>query len=151
MPNNINISPALAKNTIELAKNPQQIKTFGDQLVNKAKDKIISVALGKVQELEIQIEEIVKSSVQAGINHNIVLKRLDTLLKEKQRTQEQYDDAVLAENEAYKNQIDSFNLQIKKIKNDINNIKLDPLKKIKEDRKKRKVPSQHSRNYSHCY
>ena len=142
MPNNINISPALAKNTIELAKNPQQIKTFGDQLVNKAKDKIISVALGKVQELEIQIEEIVKSSVQAGINHNIVLKSLDILLKEKQRTQEQYDDAVLAENEAYKKQIDSFNLQIKKIKNDINNIKLDPLKKIKEDRKKRKVQRQ---------
>ena len=142
MPSNINISPALAKNTIELAKNPQQIKTFGDQLVNKAKDKIISVALGKVQELEIQIEEIVKSSVQAGINHSIELKRLDILLKEKQRTQEQYDDAVLAENEAYKKQIDSFNLQIKKIKEDIYNIKLDPLKKIKEDRKKRKVQRQ---------
>jgi hypothetical protein len=142
MPSNINISPALAKNTIELAKNPQQIKTFGDQLVNKAKDKIISVSLGKVQELEIQKEEILKSSVQAGINHNIVLKRLDTLLKEKQRTQEQYDDAVLAENEAYKKQIDSFNLQIKKIIKDIDNINLDPLKKIKEDRKKRKIQRQ---------
>ena len=142
MPNNINISPALAKNTIELAKNPQQIKTFGDQLVNKAKEKVISVSLGKVQELEIQKEEILKSSVQVGINHNIVLKRLDTLLKEKQRTQEQYDDAVLAENEAYKNQIDSFNLQIKKIIKDIDNINLDPLKKIKEDRKKRKIQRQ---------
>jgi hypothetical protein len=142
MPSNINISPALAKNTIELAKNPQQIKTFGDQLVNKAKDKIISVSLGKVQELEIQKEEILKSSVQAGINHNIVLKRLDTLLKEKQRTQEQYDDAVSAENEAYKKQIDSFNLQIKKIIKDIDNINLDPLKKIKEDRKKRKIQRQ---------
>ena len=142
MPSNINISPALAKNTIELAKNPQQIKTFGDQLVNKAKEKVISVSLGKVQELEIQKDEILKSSVQVGINHNIVLKSLDILLKEKQRTQEQYDDAVLAENEAYKKQIDSFNLQIKKIKNDINNIKLDPLKKIKEDRKKRKVQRQ---------
>ena len=142
MPNNINISPALAKNTIELAKNPQQIKTFGDQLVNKAKEKVISVSLGKVQELEIQKEEILKSSVQVGINHNIVLKRLDTLLKEKQRTQEQYDDAVLAENEAYKNQIDSFNLQIKKIIKDIDNINLDPEKKIKEDRKKRKIQRQ---------
>ena len=142
MPSNINISPALAKNTIELAKNPQQIKTFGDQLVNKAKEKVISVSLGKVQELEIQKEEILKSSVQVGINHNIVLKRLDTLLKEKQRTQEQYDDAVLAENEAYKNQIDSFNLQIKKIIKDIDNINLDPLKKIKEDRKKRKIQRQ---------
>ena len=142
MPSNINISPALAKNTIELAKNPQQIKTFGDQLVNKAKEKVISVSLGKVQELEIQKEEILKSSVQAGINHNIVLKRLDTLLKEKQRTQEQYDDAVLAENEAYKNQIDSFNLQIKKIIKDIDNINLDPEKKIKEDRKKRKIQRQ---------
>jgi hypothetical protein len=142
MPSNINISPALAKNTIELAKNPQQIKTFGDQLVNKAKEKVISVSLGKVQELEIQKEEILKSSVQVGINHNIVLKRLDTLLKEKQRTQEQYDDAVLAENEAYKNQIDSFNLQIKKIIKDIDNINLDPEKKIKEDRKKRKIQRQ---------
>ena len=104
--------------------------------IEKAKEKVISVSLGKVQELEIQKEEILKSSVQVGINHNIVLKRLDTLLKEKQRTQEQYDDAVLAENEAYKNQIDSFNLQIKKIIKDIDNINLDPEKKIKEDRKK---------------
>ena len=142
MANNLNIGSTVSPDVLKVISSSTAIKTFGDQLVNKAKEKVISVSLGKVQELEIQKEEILKSSVQVGINHNIVLKRLDTLLKEKQRTQEQYDDAVLAENEAYKNQIDSFNLQIKKIIKDIDNINLDPEKKIKEDRKKRKIQRQ---------
>ena len=142
MANNLNIGSIVSPDVLKVISSSTAIKTFGDQLVNKAKEKVISVSLGKVQELEIQKEEILKSSVQVGINHNIVLKRLDTLLKEKQRTQEQYDDAVLAENEAYKNQIDSFNLQIKKIIKDIDNINLDPEKKIKEDRKKRKIQRQ---------
>ena len=142
MANNLNIGSIVSPDVLKVISSSTAIKTFGNQLVNKAKDKVISVSLGKVQELEIQKEEILKSSVQVGINHNIVLKRLDTLLKEKQRTQEQYDDAVLAENEAYKNQIDSFNLQIKKIIKDIDNINLDPEKKIKEDRKKRKIQRQ---------
>ena len=139
MPNNINISPALAKNTIELAKNPQKIKAFGDQLVDKVKDKIISSALGKIQELKNQIEEIVKLSIKAGIDHNTELKRLDVLLKEKQITQEQYDLAVQKENEAYNEKIKDLEKLKEKLNKDLAALINDPYKKIKENRNKLKL------------
>ena len=139
MPNNINISPTLAKNTIELAKNPQKIKAFGDQLVDKAKDKIISSALGKIQELKNQIEEIVKLSIQAGIDHNTELKRLDVLLKEKQITQEQYDLAIKKENEAYNEKIKDLEKLKEKLNKDLDTLINDPYKKIKENRNKLKL------------
>ena len=139
MPNNINISPTLAKNTIELAKNPQKIKAFGDQLVDKAKDKIISSALGKIQELKNQIEEIVKLSIKAGIDHNTELKRLDVLLKEKQITQEQYDLAVQKENEAYNEKIKDLEKLKEKLNKDLAALINDPYKKIKENRNKLKL------------
>ena len=139
MPTNINISPALAKNTIELAKNPQKIKAFGDQLVDKVKDKIISSALGKIQELKNQIEEIVKLSIKAGIDHNTELKRLDVLLKEKQITQEQYDLAVQKENEAYNEKIKDLEKLKEKLNKDLDTLINDPYKKIKENRNKLKL------------
>ena len=139
MPSNINISPALAKNTIELAKNPQQIKTFGDQLVNKAKDKVISVVEGKVGELKKLIEETVKQSVQAGIDHNTELKRLEIIFKNKQITEEQYNAAVAKENEAYKAKIDSLEAQKIKFQEDLTKILSDPYKKLKAEREKLKL------------
>ena len=136
MPTNINISPALAKNTIELAKNPQRIKAFGDQLVDKAKDKIVSSALGKIQELKNQIEEIAKLSIQAGIDHNTELKRLEVLLKEKQITQEQYDLAVQKENESYNEKIGDLERLKEKLNKNLAALINDPYKKIKENRNK---------------
>ena len=139
MPTNINISPALAKNTIELAKNPQRIKAFGDQLVDKAKEKIVSSALGKIQELKNQIEEIAKLSIQAGIDHNTELKRLEVLLKEKQITQEQYDLAVQKENESYNEKIGDLEKLKEKLTKDLAALINDPYKKIKENRNKLKL------------
>ena len=101
MANNLNIGSTVSPDVLKVISSSTAIKTFGDQLVNKAKEKVISAALGKKQELIDQIQEIVTLKIKVGIDHNTELKRLDILLKEKQITQEKYDKAVIKENEAY--------------------------------------------------
>jgi hypothetical protein len=134
MSTGINISPALAKRVIDLAKNPQQIKTFGDQLIDKTKDKIVATDLGKINTLKKQIEEITKTSIQAGTDHNTELKRLDVLLKEKQITQEQYDAAVQIENDSYNQKIKDLEEVKNKLTKDLNDEINDPLKNLKSNK-----------------
>ena len=111
MSNNLSISTVVSPDILKTISSSVAIKTFGDQLVNKAKDKVISVVEGKVGELKKLIEETVKQSVQAGIDHNTELKRLEIIFKNKQITEEQYNAAVAKENEAYKAKIDSLEAQ----------------------------------------
>ena len=143
MSNTSNISSVISPDVLRTVSASTVIKTFGDQLKDKAKEKVVAVLRDKAGELASNLEQVIKDEQQAGIDHNNELKRLETLYQQGQiPTKEEYDKAVLAENEAYKKQEDSFKLQKEKIKNDITNINLDPYKKIKEDRKKRKAQRQ---------
>jgi hypothetical protein len=146
MSNTSNISSVISPDVLRTVSASTVIKTFGDQLKDKAKEKVVAVLRDKAGELTSNLEQVIKDEQQAGIDHNNELKRLETLYQQGQiPTKEEYDKAVLAENEAYKKQKESFDLQKKKIKNDITNINLDPEKKIKEDRKKRKAQRQEKR------
>ena len=146
MSNKTNISSVISPDVLNTISTSSVIKTFGDQLKDKAKEKVIAVIRDKAGELASDLEQVIKDEQQAGINHNNELKRLETLYQQGQiPTKEEYDKAVLAENEAYKKQEESFKLQKEKIKKDITNINLDPYKKIKEDRKKRKAQRQEKR------
>jgi len=146
MSNKTNISSVISPDVLNTISTSSVIKTFGDQLKDKAKEKVIAVIRDKAGELASDLEQVIKDEQQAGINHNNELKRLETLYQQVQiPTKEEYDKAVLAENEAYKKQEESFKLQKEKIKKDITNINLDPYKKIKEDRKKRKAQRQEKR------
>jgi hypothetical protein len=146
MSNKTNISSVISPDVLNTISTSSVIKTFGDQLKDKAKEKVIAVIRDKAGELASDLEQVIKDEQQAGIDHNNELKRLETLYQQGQiPTKEEYDKAVLAENEAYKKQEESFKLQKEKIKKDITNINLDPYKKIKEDRKKRKAQRQEKR------
>jgi hypothetical protein len=146
MSNTSNISSVISPDVLKTVSASTVIKTFGDQLKDKAKEKVVAVFRDKAGELTSNLEQVIKDEQQAGIDHNNELKRLETLYQQGQiPTKEEYDKAVLAENEAYKKQEDSFKLQKDKIKKDITNINLDPYKKIKEDRKKRKEQRQKKR------
>ena len=59
MSNNLSISTVVSPDILKTISSSVAIKTFGDQLVNKAKDKVISVSLGKIQTLKDQIQEII--------------------------------------------------------------------------------------------
>jgi hypothetical protein len=145
MSNTSNISSVISPDVLKTISASTVIKTFGDQLKDKAKEKVVAVLRDKAGELTSNLEQVVKEEHQAGIDHNNELKRLETIYQQGQITKEQYDEAVVKENEAYTKQKESFSLRKTKIKKDITNINLDPYKKIKEDRKKRKAQRQEKR------
>ena len=139
MANNLNVGAVVSPNILKTISSSTVIKTFGDQLANKAKEKVISVALGKTQELKNQIEEVVVLKAKVWSDHGTEMKRLEVLLKEKQITQEQYDEAVAKENLAYQNKLKDLEELDAKLKKDLANILADPYAKIKEKLNKRKL------------
>ena len=141
MSNTTNISSVISPDVLKTISTSTIIKTFGDQLKDQAKEKVISVVRNKAGELASELEQLIKDEQQAGVDHNNALKKLETLYKQG-ITKENYDKAVLAENEAYDKQQKSFSNRKTKIRKNITDINLDPYKKIKEDRKKRKEERQ---------
>ena len=131
MPTNVNISPVISPDILKNISSSAAIKTFGEQLKNKAKEKIISAALGKAEQIKQQIEEIVKLEIKVWSDYNTELKRLEILLKEKQITQEKYDKAVATENASRDKKLkDLANLKAK-LSKDLANILADPYRRIK--------------------
>ena len=145
MSNATNISSVISPDVLKTISTSTIIKTFGDQLKDQAKEKVISVVRNKAGELASELEQLIKDEQQAGVDHNNALKKLETLYKQGQITKENYDKAVKAENEAYDKQQESFKLRKTKLEKDIKNIIKDPYDKIKEDRKKRKEERQKKR------
>ena len=146
MSNKSNISSIISPDVLKTISASAAIKVFGDQLKNKNKEKVIVVNRDKKGELEAEKNKLIEDERQAGINHENELKKLENKYQQGQITKEQYDATVLAENEAYKKQEDSFKLQKEKINKDIDDIDLDPYKKIKEDKKIRKQKRQDSQS-----
>jgi hypothetical protein len=139
MANNINVGAVVSPDVLKTISSSTAIKTFGDQLVNKAKQKVISAALGKVQTLKDQIQEIVTLKIKVWSDHGTEMKRLDVLLKEKQITQEQYDISVAKENEAYQTKLKDLEALDLKLKEDLAKILADPYAKIKQKFNLRKL------------
>ena len=148
MANNLNIGSVVSPSILKTISSSTAIKTFGDQLVNKAKDKIISAALGKTQELKNQIEEIITLKIKVWSDHGTEMKRLEVLLKEKQITQEQYNKSVEKEDAAYKKKLVDLEELDAKLKKDLANILADPYAKIKQkfDLRKLKKNKRKTRN-----
>jgi len=146
MANNLNIGSVISPDVLKTISSAAVIKTFGDQLINKAKEKIISAALGKKQELIDQIKEIVVLKIKVWSDHGTELKRLEILLKEKQITQDQYDKAVAKENEAYQNKLEDLEKLNLKLKEDLAKIIADPLAKLKLLKNKRKLRREKRKN-----
>jgi hypothetical protein len=139
MANNLNVGSVVSPDILKTISSSTAIKTFGDQLVNKAKQKVISAALGKVQTLKDQIQEIVTLKIKVWSDHGTEMKRLEILLKEKQITQEQYDKAVEIENAAYQKKLADLEELDAKLKEDLANILADPYAKIKQKLNFRKL------------
>jgi hypothetical protein len=148
MANNLNVGAVISPSVLKTISSSTAIKTFGDQLVNKAKQKVISAALGKVQTLKDQIQEIVTLKIKVWSDHGTEMKRLEILFKEKQITQKQYDIAVEKENEAYTTKLESLEALDNKLKEDLANILADPYAKIKQkfNLRKLKIKKRQTRN-----
>ena len=139
MANNLNISSIISPDILKTISTATAIKTLGNQLIDQNKEKILSIALGKVQQLTNQIAEIVILEQKVEFNHGLELKRLDILLKQKQITQEQYDKAIKIEKVAYDEKKKDLEKLRLKFQEDKNNIINDPFRKIKEKANARKL------------
>ena len=146
MANNLNIGSVISPDVLKTISSAVVIKTFGDQLINKAKKKVISAVLGKAQEIKDQIQEIITLKIKIWSDHGTEMKRLEILLKEKQITQEQYNKAVAKEEEAYQNKLADLEDLDLKLKEDLANIIADPYRKIKDKLNKRKLKRQKRKN-----
>jgi hypothetical protein len=138
MPNSTNISSVISPSVLSNISNATAIKTFGDQLVNKAKDKVVSIVKGKIGEIKDFIEELTKKTIQLSIDHSTELKRLEVLYKDKQLTEDQYNEAVALENAAFELANKDLNDAKDKFNEELAKLISDPYKKIKEQRRKRK-------------
>lgn len=139
MANNINISSVISPDILKTVSSSTAIKTFGEQIKNQAKEKIISVALGKAEQLKNQIQDIVLLKVKVWSDYNTELKRLDILLKQKQITQEKYNKSVTIEQQSRDQKLKDLDKLEVKLRKDLANIIKDPYRKIKENFNKRKV------------
>jgi hypothetical protein len=146
MATNINVGAVVSPSVLKTISSSTAIKTFGEQLANKAKEKVIKAALGKAQELKDQIQEIVTLKIKVWADHGNEMKRLEILLKEKQITQEQYDLAVRKEEEAYKKKLADLETLDLKLKEDLKNIIADPYSKIKRNFNLRKLKKNRRKN-----
>jgi hypothetical protein len=142
MANNLNVSSVISPDILKTISTAAAITTLGNQLVDQAKEKVISTTLGKAQQLANQIAEVVILEQKVELDHGLELKRLDILLKEKQITKEQYDKAVEVENASYNKKLKDLEKLRLKLQEDRKNIINDPFRKIKEKANARKVRGQ---------
>jgi hypothetical protein len=132
MSTNTNVSSVISPDVLKNISSSTAIKTFGDQAVNKAKQVVLAVAIGKLAQLEKDLTNIIATESQLKLDHPNELKRLEILHKNKEITDEQYNAAVAAENKAYDLQVKILDDQITKLKKDIANIIADPYRKAKD-------------------
>jgi hypothetical protein len=139
MSTNINISSLISPDVLSTISSSTAIKTFGDQLKNKAKDKIVSTVNSKLDELYKKLDKLKDDKIKLELNHPTELKRLEVLYKNGEiPTAELYNEAVAAENDSYLTKKQDIDNQILALQDDIANIISDPLKKIKAERLKLK-------------
>ncbi len=139
MANNINISSVISPDILKTVSSSTAIKTFGEQLKDQAKEKVISVALGKAEQLKNQIQDIILLKAKVWSDYNTELKRLDILLKEKQISQKKYDESVAIAEKSRDQKLKDLDKLEAKLKEDLANIIKDPYRKIKENINKRKA------------
>jgi hypothetical protein len=82
MANNLNVGSVVSPDVLKTISASTAIKTFGDQLKDKAKEKVVAVIRDKAGELASNLEQVIKDEQQAKINHNNELKRLETLYQQ---------------------------------------------------------------------
>lgn len=137
MSNKINISSVISPDILKNISTSTAIKTFGDQIKDKAKEKVISYAQGKVGELTSQLEQLVKDEIKAGIDYSNKKKQIEKN-KDKYPTEEEYIIALRLNDIAYNEQKLAFEERKKQIQANINSALTDPYKKLKDEQKKLK-------------
>ena len=136
MATNLNISTVISPDVLKTISASTLIKTFGDQLKDKAKDKIIVAATSKVNQLEADIEILIRKQHEVKKNHSNELKRIDILYQMGEINEAEAEVLTIKENDAYDKQQKLIQIEIDILKKDIIDIVKDPYNDIKKQKKK---------------
>ena len=136
MATNLNISTLISPEVLKTISASTLIKTFGDQLKDKAKDKIIVAATSKVNQLEANIEVLIKKQHEIKKNHSNELKRIDILYQTEEINIAEAEILTVIEKEAYDKEQKLIQLEIDALKKDIIDIVKDPYNDVKKQAKK---------------
>jgi hypothetical protein len=149
--NNVSsLVPTQINNTLNSVNLPQ---AFGDQVKDAAKQKIKQVALGQLDKLRKEAEDIIVKKTNLEVKHKSNLNKLEQQYnpkppKEPLLTEKEYNAAVEAENISYELEKKTLQEQYDKKQEQIQSIVKDPNLKYKKKLEKFKTKRQSRKNKS---
>ena len=133
--NKINVAPVISPDILKTISAATAIKTFGSQLVDKNKEKLIIGNQTKTAQLDDQLNALTVKEQQAGETQKTTVEKAQKDYNSKQITEKQYNDIKVAAEAAYKASIAIINIQREKIQKDKDAIQNNPYTKIKQRQK----------------
>lgn len=131
----ISVAPVISPDILKTISAATAIKTFGSQLVDKNKEKLVVGNQTKTAQLDNELQALTTKEKQAGETQKATVEKAQKDYETKQITEAQYNAIKAAAEIAYKAEIASINLQKEKIQKDKDAIQNDPYTKIKQRQK----------------
>ena len=136
--NNINVSSVVSPDILKTISASTAIKTFGSQLKDEAKEKIISSPRGKKAQLQLEIVLLERDVIVAGLKYNTKVKQIE-INKSQYPTEELYQKDLVIAKTSYEKEKISLELQIIQKNILIQEINNSPYDKIKNNENKVKA------------
>jgi hypothetical protein len=133
---NINIAPVVSPDILKNISASTAIKSFGDQLKNKAKETLVSGAQSIISNLKNQQEELTSRLKVLAEQQTVELSNLQKKYESKQFTEEEYKALEKSINDSINAEIKAVEGQIEKLKQDILNIINSPYDRLKKEKAK---------------
>jgi len=133
--NKINVAPVISPDILKTISAATAIKTFGSQLIDKNKEKLIVGNQSKTGQLDDQLNALTVKENQAGETQKATVKKAQKDYNSKQITEKQYNDIKIAAENAYLAKKAAIIVEQEKIKKDKDVIQNDPYTKIKQRQK----------------
>jgi hypothetical protein len=133
---NLNIAPVVSPDILKNISASTAIKSFGDQLKNKAKETLVSGAQNIISNLKNQQEELTSRLKVLAEKQTVELSNLQKKYESKQVTEEEYKALEKSINDSINAEIKAVEGQIEKLKQDILNIINSPYDRLKKEKAK---------------
>lgn len=135
MPSNINISPILSQNVLKTVSDSTAIKAYGNQLKDKAKEKIISYVGNKADEIQAEINSLKQDSINVGVNYGEEVKKINKN-RPQYPTKELYEKDLRIAKASFEAETKLINSRVEQLEKDLKNILKNPYNQIKDQQKK---------------
>jgi hypothetical protein len=126
---------------------------FGNQVVEAAKKKVISAALGQLEILKQKLEDTIKKKLELEIAHKKNLNQIESQYNpddpnKSVLTEQEYKEAIAVENIRYESEKASLDNQEKQTNSDIQSITKDPKskRKLENSKYKNKIKKDKAKN-----